>query len=68
MSLALVGAAVRTLDPDRPSATAVFARDGVIAAVGSDAEIRESCDARTEVIDLHGAAVGPRLPPPHTPP
>jgi hypothetical protein len=61
MSIALVGGAVRTLDPSRPSATAVLARDGVVAAVGSDAEIRELCDARTEVIDLHGAAVVPGL-------
>jgi predicted amidohydrolase YtcJ len=61
MNLALVGAAVRTLDPERPSATAVAVRDGTIAAVGSDAEVRELCDARTEVVDLRGAAVVPGL-------
>jgi predicted amidohydrolase YtcJ len=61
MNLALVGAAVRTLDPAKPSATAVAVRDGTIAAVGSDAEIRELCDARTEVVDLGGAAVVPGL-------
>ena len=59
--LALVGAAVRTLDPERPSATAVAVADGVIAAVGSDAEIGELTGPGTEVIDLHGAAIVPGL-------
>ena len=59
--LALVGARVRTLDPERPSATAVAVADGVIAAVGSDAEIGELTGPGTEVIDLHGAAVVPGL-------
>ena len=57
----LVGAAVRTLDPERPSATAIAVSDGAIAAVGSDAEIRELAGPATEVIDLHGAAVVPGL-------
>jgi predicted amidohydrolase YtcJ len=57
--LALVGARVRTLDPENPSATAVAVEGGVITAVGSDAEIRELGAA--EVIDLHGAAVVPGL-------
>ena len=39
--LALVGARVRTLDPERPSATAVAVDGGVLSAVGSDAEVRE---------------------------
>jgi predicted amidohydrolase YtcJ len=59
--LALVGARVRTLDPERPSATAVAAADGVITAVGSDAEIRALCGPATEVIDTAGAAVVPGL-------
>jgi predicted amidohydrolase YtcJ len=57
--LALVGARVRTLDPGSPSATAVAVTGGTIAAVGSDAEIRE-LGAR-EIVDLHGAAVVPGL-------
>ncbi|HVP01453.1 MAG TPA: amidohydrolase [Solirubrobacteraceae bacterium] len=57
--LALVGAAVRTLDPERPSATAIATRDGVVTAVGGDAEIRELTGPGTEVIDLGGAAVVP---------
>ena len=50
--LALVGARIRTLDPDRPAATAVAMRAGTIIAVGSDAEVRAACDGATEVIDL----------------
>jgi predicted amidohydrolase YtcJ len=59
--LALVGARVRTLDPERPSATAVAISDGIIGAVGADAEIRELTGPATEVIDLRGAAVVPGL-------
>jgi predicted amidohydrolase YtcJ len=59
--LALVGARIRTLDTERPAATAVAVAHGVISAVGSDAEIRELCGPATEVIDLHGAAVVPGL-------
>ncbi len=58
---ALVGARIRTLDPARPYATAVAWRDGTIIAVGSDTEVRESCDATTTIRDLHGAAVVPGL-------
>jgi predicted amidohydrolase YtcJ len=59
--LALVGARIRTLDPDRPSATAVAMRAGTIVAVGSDDEVRAACDGATEVIDLEGTAVVPGL-------
>ena len=41
IDLALVGARVRTLDPEKPWASAVALAGGTIAAVGSDAEIRE---------------------------
>ena len=59
--LALVGARIRTLDPDRPTATAVATRGGTIIAVGSDAEVRAACDGATEVLDLGGTAVVPGL-------
>jgi predicted amidohydrolase YtcJ len=59
--LAVIGARIRTLDPARPLATAVAVRDGVIVAVGSDAEVREACDARTEVLDGSGLSVVPGL-------
>src|SRR3954451_1686289 len=57
---ALVGARVRTLDPEQPAAAALAIADGEIVAVGSDAETRER-GAATETIDLHGAVVVPGL-------
>jgi predicted amidohydrolase YtcJ len=59
--LAIISAAVRTMDPDRPEATAVAFRDGTIVAVGSDAEVREACDAGTELIDGTGMSVVPGI-------
>lgn len=58
---AVLGARIRTLDPARPFATAVGVRDGAIVAVGSDAEVRETCDARTELIDGAGLTIVPGL-------
>ncbi|MFF9098099.1 amidohydrolase [Streptomyces sp. NPDC014802] len=59
--LVLTGARVRTLDPDRPEARAVAVRDGVIAAVGDDSDVRDWCGTGTEVVDLHGASLVPGL-------
>jgi len=61
IDLALVNGRIRTLDPDRPRASALAIADGTLVAVGSDAEIRGACSARTEVIDLDGAAAVPGL-------
>jgi len=60
IDLALVGARVRTLDPERPAAAALAIAGGEIVAVGNDAEIRE-LGAATETIDLRGAVVVPGL-------
>jgi hypothetical protein len=59
--LAVLGARIRTLDPARPAATAVAIRDGLIVAVGSDAEVREVCDGATEIVDGSGLAIVPGL-------
>ena len=59
--LALVGVSVRTLDPERPTATAIAVKDGVIVAIGDDAEVRAACDASTEVISGAGWHVTPGL-------
>ncbi|MHA6803926.1 amidohydrolase [Salinifilum ghardaiensis] len=59
--LAVLGATVHTMDPARPTATAVAVRDGVITAVGDDAQVRQVCDARTEVIDGTGTTLTPGL-------
>jgi predicted amidohydrolase YtcJ len=59
--LAVLGAAIRTLDPARPRATAVAVRDGLIVAVGDDAQVREHAGPSTEVIDGRGMALVPGL-------
>ena len=59
--LVVLGAAVRTLDPARPHATAVAVRDGLILAVGDDAEVRAHAGPRTEVVDGRGIALVPGL-------
>jgi predicted amidohydrolase YtcJ len=59
--LAILNARVRTLDPARPFADAVAVTDGTIVAVGTDAEVREHCDARTEILDARGNALVPGL-------
>lgn len=58
---AVLGARIRTLDPDRPRATAVAMRGGTLVAVGDDAEVRAACDARTEILDGTGVAIVPGL-------
>jgi predicted amidohydrolase YtcJ len=57
--LALVNGAVYTVDAARRWAQAVAVREGRIAAVGTDAEVRELVGPRTEVIDLAGRMVLP---------
>lgn len=59
--LAVFGARIRTMDLERPSASALASRDGVIVAVGSDEEVRESCDASTDVVGGDGWAITPGL-------
>lgn len=59
--LALSGTTIRTLDPERPWATAVAMRDGIIVAVGSDDEVREVCDSRTEIVAGPSWVVTPGL-------
>ncbi|MGV9353079.1 amidohydrolase [Streptomyces misionensis] len=59
--LVLTGAQVRTLDPARPTATAVAVRDGVISAVGEAADVRDWSGPGTEIVDLRGAHLVPGL-------
>src|SRR5437764_1449400 len=49
--LAIVGARVRTLDPDRPFADGVAISDGTVVAVGEDDQVRACCDGSTEGVD-----------------
>ncbi|GAB2823562.1 amidohydrolase [Streptomyces daliensis] len=57
----LTGARVRTLDPERPWASAVAVRDGRIAAVGEAHDVRDWRGPRTTVLDLAGATLVPGL-------
>ncbi len=59
--LAILGASIRTLDPARPRASAVAVSDGIVIAVGDDAEVREQAGAATELVDGTGIALVPGL-------
>ncbi|WP_328365903.1 amidohydrolase [Streptomyces sp. NBC_00445] len=59
--LILAGAKIRTLDPGRPYATAVAVRDGLIAAVGDESDVRDWRGPGTEVVRLEGAHLVPGL-------
>jgi predicted amidohydrolase YtcJ len=60
-SLILENARVRTFNPQRPSASAVAIVDGTIVAVGDRLDVAALRGARTEVVDLGGAALLPGL-------
>jgi predicted amidohydrolase YtcJ len=59
--LLVLGGDVWTMDPRRPRAQALAARDGRIVAIGSTAELRGLRGAGTETIDARGATVLPGL-------
>jgi predicted amidohydrolase YtcJ len=59
--LLVTGARIRTLDPDRPTASAVAIAEGTIIAVGSDAEVRRAAASGSEHVDGAGMAIVPGL-------
>ncbi len=58
---AVLNATVVTLDPSRPSATALAWRGDTLLAVGDDADVRPHLDRATEVVDGTGSVVLPGL-------
>jgi hypothetical protein len=60
-NLAVFGATIRTMDPERPFASALASSGGIIVAVGSDDEVREACDASTVVLGGSGWHLTPGL-------
>jgi predicted amidohydrolase YtcJ len=52
---------VSTMDPAQPEATAVALKDGLVQAVGSDAQISALADSATRIIDAAGRRVIPGL-------
>ena len=57
---------ITTLDPERPEASAIAIKDGLVLASGDDAEIMRLADAGTARIDLKGRRVIPGLNDSHT--
>jgi predicted amidohydrolase YtcJ len=53
----LLNGRVSAVDPARPEATALAARDGMFVAVGSDNEMRDVIGPFTQVIDVRGKGV-----------
>jgi predicted amidohydrolase YtcJ len=62
----IVNAKVATLDPKRPSATAIAIRGERILAVGSEAELNSHKNEKTRVIDAGGRTVIPGINDAHT--
>jgi predicted amidohydrolase YtcJ len=52
---------ITTMDPARPEASAIALRDGVVMAVGGDAEIAKLDGPRTRVVDVEKRRVIPGL-------
>jgi predicted amidohydrolase YtcJ len=59
--LLLLNGRFATLDPDRPSASAVAIADGRLVAVGHDEEARALARDGTRIVDLGGRSVLPGL-------
>lgn len=59
--VAVVGGQIRTMDPQRPWASAIAWRDGRIVAVGDTDAVLSECDASTEVVDVAGATITPGI-------
>lgn len=55
----LLGGTVLTMKPGAPDASAIAIRDGVILAVGGNAQIKALADADTAIIDAAGRTVVP---------
>lgn len=64
--LIVVGADIRTSDPDNPTAVALAVKDGRVLAVGSDRMVRALAGPSTEIVDARSATVLPGLIDGHT--
>lgn len=52
IDLLLFNGKITTLDPQKPEVTAIGIKDGIVAAIGSDEEIKKLADNTTQRIDL----------------
>jgi len=64
--LVLLNGRVTTMDPTRPEATALAARDGSFIAVGDEVDVRPLIGPFTQVVDAKGQRVIPGLIDSHT--
>jgi predicted amidohydrolase YtcJ len=61
MDIAILSSKIFTGDPKIPWAEAVGIKDGQIAAIGSDQEIKRLCSGKPKILDLPGRLVVPGL-------
>jgi predicted amidohydrolase YtcJ len=64
--LLLINGRIHTMDPARPSATAMLVRGERIVTVGAEAEVRAQAAAGVRLVDLEGRTVLPGLIDTHT--
>ncbi len=60
-NLLLINGRIKTMDERTPMVEAVAIRNGVVVAIGSNAEVRAASAAKSEVIDLAGRTATPGL-------
>ena len=60
-NFAIFNAEFNTQDDGNPTASAIAWSGDRIISIGDDAVVREAIDAKTEVVDAHGAAVTPGI-------
>jgi predicted amidohydrolase YtcJ len=61
MDIAVLSSNIFTADPERPWAEALGIKDGQIAAVGSDSDIKPLCSGKTMILDLPSRLIVPGL-------
>lgn len=61
VDLVVRNATIRTMDTERPEASAMAIDDGTIVAIGADADVVGCIGTTTVVVDLRGATVLPGL-------
>ncbi len=60
-NFAIFNASINTQDEKNPTASAIAWSGDRIISIGDDAVVRDAIDAKTEVVDAHGAAVTPGI-------
>ena len=66
MNFTIYSSDIFTCDPSRPRAEAIAVRDGKIAAVGTNAHVRNACSPAGPVMELPGRLITPGFTDSHT--